>query len=189
VKRRELLTVAGADGETFCQRQVSVLTRRKLPRNIRSPARVVMNLRKVLSVETVATELKATTKEGVIEELVDLLVAAGKIKDRLEALRAVLEREKKMSTGMQSGIAIPHGKTDVVEGLIAAFGMKHAGVNFEALDGQPSRIFVMTLSPVNRTGPHIQFLAEVSRQLNEPAIRERLLQATTAEDVLNIIAG
>ena len=148
-----------------------------------------MNLRKALTPDTIVIELKAATKEAVIEELVDVLVAAGKIKDRLEALRAVLEREKKMSTGMQSGIAIPHGKTDTVEGLIAAFGMKHAGVDFEALDGLPSRIFIMTLSPVNRTGPHIQFLAEVSRQLNDPTIRDRLLQAATPEDVLNIIAG
>ena len=148
-----------------------------------------MNLRKALTPETIAIELKATTKDGIIEELVDMLVAAGKIKDRLAALHAILDREKKMSTGMQSGIAIPHGKTDTVDGLIAAFGMKHVGVDFESLDGQPASIFIMTLSPVNRTGPHIQFLAEVSRQLNDPAIRERLLQATTTDEVLNIIAG
>ncbi|MCX7010514.1 MAG: PTS sugar transporter subunit IIA [Kiritimatiellaeota bacterium] len=148
-----------------------------------------MNLKKALTPDTIVVELKAATKDAVIEELVDLLVATGKIKDRLEALRAVLEREKKMSTGMQSGIAIPHGKTDTVDALVAAFGIKHAGVDFESLDGLPARIFIMTLSPVNRTGPHIQFLAEVSRQLNDPAIRERLLQASTADEILNIIAG
>ena len=148
-----------------------------------------MNLKKALKLETITTELQATTKDGVIENLVDLLVASGKIKDRVEALRAVLEREKKMSTGMQSGIAIPHGKIDSVEELVAAFGIKHAGVEFDSLDGLPARIFVMTLSPSNRTGPHIQFLAEISRQLNDPAIRERLLQATTAEEILNILAN
>jgi len=148
-----------------------------------------MNLRKALAPETIVIELKATTKEALIEELVDVLVAAGKIKDRLEALRAILEREKKMSTGMQSGIAIPHGKTDTVDTLVAAFGIKHAGVDFDSLDTLPARIFIMTLSPVNRTGPHIQFLAEISRQLNDPTIRERLLQATTADEILNIIAG
>ena len=148
-----------------------------------------MNLKKSLKIETIAQELTATTKDGVIENLVDLLVAAGKIKDRLEALRAVLEREKKMSTGMQSGIAIPHGKTDSVDELVAAFGIKHAGVEFDSLDGLPARIFVMTLSPTNRTGPHIQFLAEISRQLNDPAVRERLLLANTAEEILTILAG
>jgi PTS system nitrogen regulatory IIA component len=148
-----------------------------------------MNLKKALKLETIAPELKATTKDGIIENLVDLLVSSGKIKDRIEALRAVLEREKKMSTGMQCGIAIPHGKTDSVEELVAAFGIKHAGVEFDSLDGLPARIFVMTLSPTNRTGPHIQFLAEISRQLNDPAIRERLLQAATADEILTILAG
>jgi PTS system nitrogen regulatory IIA component len=148
-----------------------------------------MNLKKALKIEAIAAELKATTKDGVIENLVDMLVSAGKIKDRLEALRAVLEREKKMSTGMQSGIAIPHGKTDSVDELVAAFGIKHAGVEFDSLDGLPARIFVMTLCPTTRTGPHIQFLAEISRQLNDPTIRERLLQATSAEEILNILTG
>jgi PTS system nitrogen regulatory IIA component len=148
-----------------------------------------MNLKKALKIEAIAAELKATTKDGVIENLVDMLVSAGKIKDRLEALRAVLEREKKMSTGMQSGIAIPHGKTDSVDELVAAFGIKHAGVEFDSLDGLPARIFVMTLCPTTRTGPHIQFLAEISRQLNDPTIRERLLQATSAEEILSILTG
>ena len=148
-----------------------------------------MNLKKALKLETISTELQATTKDGVIENLVDLLVASGKIKDRVEALRAVLDREKKMSTGMQSGIAIPHGKIDSVDELVAAFGIKHAGVDFDSLDGLPARIFVMTLSPSNRTGPHIQFLAEISRQLNDPTVRDRLLQAASAEEILNILAN
>ena len=160
-----------------------------VPRNILPVREIAMNLKKALTPETIAPELKGTTKDAVIEELVDLLVAAGRIKDRLAALRAVLERERKMSTGMQSGIAIPHGKTATVDGLVAAFGIKREGVNFESLDGLPAHIFVMTLSPENRTGPHIQFLAEISRQLNDPQIRERLLQAATADDILNILAG
>ena len=151
-----------------------------------------MNLKKVLSAATITLSLKSTTKEGVMEELVDLLMAAGKIrdlKDRKEALKAILDRESKMSTGMQNGIAIPHGKTDRVDSLVAAIGIKKEGVDFQALDGQPSRLFVMTLSPDTRTGPHIQFLAEISRQLSDAAIRERVLKAATAEEVLDILSG
>ena len=148
-----------------------------------------MNLKKALTPDTIVPALKGTTKETVIEELVDLLVATGKIKDRLAALRAVLDRERKMSTGMQCGIAIPHGKTASVDGLVAAFGLKREGINFDSLDGLPTHIFVMTLSPENRTGPHIQFLAEIGRQLNDPQIRERLLRVNTADEILNIIAG
>ena len=147
-----------------------------------------MSLKKSLIRETITPALQGVTKEAVIEELVELLVAAGRIKDRMAAVRAVLERERKMSTGMQNGIAIPHGKTDTLDGLVTALGIKREGLDFDSLDGQPARIFVMTLSPENRTGPHIQFLAEISRQLNDPSIRERLLQATTTDEILNILA-
>ena len=98
-----------------------------------------MNLRKVLSVDTIALDLKSDTKDGIIEEMIDLLMAAGKIrdlKDKKEALRVVLERERKMSTGMQNGIAIPHGKTDRVDNLVAAVALKKSGVDFGSLDGQ-----------------------------------------------------
>lgn len=151
-----------------------------------------MNLRKVLAADTISLALKSDTKEGIIEEMIDLLMAAGKIrdlKDRKEALRVVLERERKMSTGMQNGIAIPHGKTDRVDTLVAAVALKKEGVDFGSLDGQPSRIFVMTLSPDTRTGPHIQFLAEISRQLSDASVREKVLAAERPEDVLQILAG
>ncbi|MFH0954208.1 MAG: PTS sugar transporter subunit IIA [Verrucomicrobiota bacterium] len=151
-----------------------------------------MNLKKALSRDTVLMELKSSTKEGIIEEMIDLLMAAGKIKDpkdRKEALRAVLEREKKMSTGMQNGIAIPHGKTDRVDSLIAALALKKEGVNFGALDNQPSKIFVMTLSPDTRTGPHIQFLAEISRHLSDAGVRERILNAAQPEEIIEILSS
>lgn len=151
-----------------------------------------MNLRKVLTPDTVSLALKASSKEAIIEEMIDLLVAAGKIrdaKDRKDALKAVLDRERKMSTGMQNGIAIPHGKTDKVDSLIAAIALKKEGADFGSLDNQPSSIFVMTLSPDTRTGPHIQFLAEISRQLSDAGVRERILNATRPEEIIDILAG
>jgi len=84
--------------------------------------------------------LKSTTSSPVIEEMVDTLVAAGQIKDRAVALQAILERERKMSTGMQNGIAIPHGKTSAVDTLVSLVGLKPEGLDFESLDGQP-RVF------------------------------------------------
>lgn len=148
-----------------------------------------MNIRKILTRDCVSLELKATTKDEIIEEMIDLLVSAGKVTNRKAAVKAIVDREKKMSTGMQNGIAIPHGKTDTVDSMVVAVALKKAGVDFQALDGQPSIIFIMTLSPVNRTGPHIQFLAEISRQLNDPAIRERLLSATDRDQLIDILAG
>ncbi|MCZ7593402.1 MAG: PTS sugar transporter subunit IIA [Kiritimatiellae bacterium] len=146
-----------------------------------------MNPKRVLSKETIILNLAATSKEALIEELVDVLVQTGRVKDRKVALKAVLERERKMSTGLQNGIAIPHGKTDTVESLVAALGIKREGIDFESLDGQPCQIFLMTLSPASRTGPHIQFLADISRTLHDAAIRQQVLDATSEETVVDIL--
>ncbi|HMP74822.1 MAG TPA: PTS sugar transporter subunit IIA [Kiritimatiellia bacterium] len=146
-----------------------------------------MNPKRVLSKETVILNLRATTKEALIEELVDVLAQAGRIKDRKAALKAVLERERKMSTGLQNGIAIPHGKTDTVESLVAALGIAKTGIDFDSLDGQPCHIFLMTLSPASRTGPHIQFLADISRTLHDAAIRQQVLDATSEELVVDLL--
>ncbi|MDH3345694.1 MAG: PTS sugar transporter subunit IIA [Kiritimatiellaceae bacterium] len=148
-----------------------------------------MNLKKVLSKESIVARLKAETKPAVIEELVDAIAWTGKIKNRDAALQAVLNREDKMSTGMQNGIAIPHGKTDAVEELLIAIAIKPDGVDFDAMDGQPCKIFIMTLSPENHVGPHIQFLAEISKVLGNETLREKLIQATTAEEILKILTA
>jgi PTS system nitrogen regulatory IIA component len=146
-----------------------------------------MNLRKVLSPELISLGMKASTKREAIEELVDLLMQSGKIKDRDAALQAVLERESKMSTGIQHGVAIPHGKSGAVDDLVACVAVKPDGIDFESLDGEPSTIFIMTLSPLNRTGPHVQFLAEISRLLKTAESRERILKVTSKHELLSIL--
>jgi PTS system nitrogen regulatory IIA component len=148
-----------------------------------------MNLKKLLSEDTIIFSLKGTAKEEIIEEMVDHLVVRGRIKDRDAALKAVLEREQKMSTGMQHGIAIPHGKTDSVDKLVTAMGLKREGVDFGSMDGKPSTIFIMTISSISRTGPHIQFLSEISQVLNDPEKRERILKAQSASEVLDVLTN
>lgn len=147
-----------------------------------------MNLRKVLSKEVISLDLQAGNKTEVIEELLGILNASGKVSNPKAAQKAIWDRERKMSTGMQNGIAIPHGKSDCVEALVVAIGIHKQGIDFDSLDGAPAHFFIMTLSPANRTGPHIQFLAEISRQLNDPAIRQRILSAQTKEQVMDILA-
>ena len=146
-----------------------------------------MNFKKVLKNGCCLLDLKSDTKEGVIEEMIGLMVAAGKIKDRQAVLDAVLERERKMSTGMQHGVAIPHGKTAEVEDLVVAFALKKNGIDFNSIDGEPSKIFVMTISSSNRTGPHIQYLSEISKLLNSSSIRESLLSCSSAEEIIKIL--
>ncbi len=145
-----------------------------------------MKRKQLLSPDRVILPLQATTKDEVIEELLDLLMKTGKVKDRDEALTALKEREEKMSTGMEKGVAIPHGKCGCVEELVAAAGIAPEGVEFDALDKKPSYIFIMTLSPKDRSGPHIQFLAEISQLLKHQETREALLAAKSPKEVVEI---
>ncbi len=148
-----------------------------------------MNPKRVLSKDTIIMKLKSDSKDGVIEELIDVLADSGRIKDRKAALKAVVDREKKMSTGLQNGIAIPHGKTDTIESLVASIGICTAGIPFDSLDGLPAQIILLTVSPASRTGPHIQFLADISRVLHNEETRKRVLNATHEEEVLELLAG
>jgi mannitol/fructose-specific phosphotransferase system IIA component (Ntr-type) len=147
-----------------------------------------MNLKTVLTAETINLHLKGSSKDEIINELLDMLVAAGKIPDRQAAFNAVMEREQKMSTGMKHGIAIPHGKTDSIEDLVACVGIAEKPVEFDSLDHEPCRIFIMTLSPVEKTGPHLQFLAEISLLFKSAEKRQEIIGAQTPEAIIKILA-
>ena len=146
-----------------------------------------MNLKKMLNRNVLQLDLPGSSKQEVIEGLLDILMRTGKVKDRAAALNALLEREKKMSTGIQFGVAIPHAKTDAVDELLACVAIKKEGVDFESLDGVDSHIFIMTLSPERRTGPHVQFLAEMSKILQNESLREKMLHLESEEALLQLI--
>jgi len=147
-----------------------------------------MNLKTVLTTETINLHLKGSSKDEIINELLDMLVTAGKITDREAAFHAVMEREEKMSTGMKHGIAIPHGKTDSIQDLVACVGIAEKPVEFDSLDHEPCRIFIMTLSPLEKTGPHLQFLAEISLLFKSAEKRQEIIGAGTPEAVIKILA-
>ncbi len=138
---------------------------------------------RILSEETIRVGLRGQTKQEIMEELLDILVAAGHVNDRRAALKALLEREAKMPTGLQNGLALPHAKTSAVNSLFAALATKPEGVDFGSLDGLPTTIFVMTLSPLNRAGPHVQFLAEIGRILGDEEVRKKVLAAKTPAEI------
>ena len=147
-----------------------------------------MNLKTVLTIDTISLHLKGTTKEEIINELLDILVAAKKIDDRSAAFAAIMDREQKMSTGMKHGIAIPHGKSPTIHDLIACIGISDIPVEFDSLDHEPCRIFIMTLSPVEKTGPHLQFLAEISLLFKSSEKRQEIVNASTPEAVIKILS-
>lgn len=146
-----------------------------------------MNLKRILTEETIRVGLKGQTKHEIIEELLDILVSAGHVHDRKESLKALLERESKMSTALQNGLALPHAKTESVDRLVAALATKPEGVDFASIDSLPTTIFVMTLSPLNRAGPHIQFLAEIGRLVGDDATRTKILAATTSDEIARLL--
>lgn len=145
-----------------------------------------MNLASILTTDFISLDLRGQDKTAIIDELLDILMKSEKISDRSEARQAIFEREASLSTGMKNGIALPHGKTDAVHEMIACMGISKNGVDFDSMDGEPSRLFIMTLSPRNKTGPHLQFLAEVSRLFKSEEKRALLQQASEPGEVLRL---
>ena len=146
-----------------------------------------MDLMTILTPEMISLHLSGTTKDEIIDELIDVATKSGKISDRNEAKAAVLEREARMSTGMKHGIAIPHGKTGTVTELVACVGISDNEVDFDALDHRGCRIYIMTLSPLEKTGPHLQFLAEVSTLFRSEEKRQAILAATSPQEVIALL--
>jgi PTS system nitrogen regulatory IIA component len=146
-----------------------------------------MNLKTILTKETINLHLRGNNKEEIINGLLDTLMAAGQIEDRTAAYEAVMERERDTSTGMKHGIAIPHGKYPMKKDLAACIGISDNPVDFDALDHLPCRIFIMTLHPAEKTEPHLHFLAEISSLFKNSEKRAAILKAESAEEVLQIL--
>ena len=146
-----------------------------------------MLLSDLVTPQRIKVPLVSTTKDAVITELVDLLDASGDLKDRDKVLQAVFDREKVKSTGIELGLALPHGKSSGVNDLVLAIGKPSAGVDFQSVDGKPSTLIFLLVSPLDKTGPHIQALAKISRLISVNGFRNKLLAANTAEELYEAI--
>ena len=136
----------------------------------------------ILQKQCVKVPLEGKDKESVITELVDVLDAAGVLADRQQVLQAVLLREQMRSTGIGSGIAIPHGKCDAVSELVMAIGISPDGIDFQSVDDKPVKIVILLVSPSDQSGPHIQALARISRLMLDEQFRQQLEQAESSEE-------
>ncbi len=146
-----------------------------------------MNLSELLSVERILIPVRATRKEDVLRELVHLLPDHQAAETREGILSAILERETRMSTGIGQGVAIPHGKTELVSRMEMAFAIAEQAVDYEALDGDPVDLFFLLVSPPDLTGPHIRVLAQISRMLSSDGFRDELAAAKSPEDILTLL--
>ncbi|MBU4377019.1 MAG: PTS sugar transporter subunit IIA [Candidatus Omnitrophica bacterium] len=147
-----------------------------------------MKIMDFLNKKAISANLKATDKEGVIKELVDLLVKADGVAGRKdEIVKILMAREALGSTGIGQGIGIPHGKTANVKSLVATFGLSKKGIDFESLDGEPAYMFFLLLAPEESAGPHLKALARISRLLKDKYVRDMLRQAETEKDIIKVI--
>ncbi len=147
-----------------------------------------MILTQILQASCVKVPLEGTEKKAVITELIDLLDANGQLLNKEEALEAVLNREQTRSTGIGSGIAIPHGKCKAVKELVMAIGLTAEPIDFDSVDGKPVKIIILLVSPSDQTGPHIQALAKISRLMLDEKFKESLEQAESANEAYELIS-
>jgi mannitol/fructose-specific phosphotransferase system IIA component (Ntr-type) len=139
--------------------------------------------------DAIVPDLKATTKEGVIREMVESLHQAGYFKggEMEDIVKAILKRELLGSTGIGRGVAIPHSKHATVDRLVGTVGISRTGVPFDSLDGEPVYVFVLLISPQDRPGDHLRALENVSRSLRDDGFVRSLRQATTRELVWGLL--
>ncbi len=146
-----------------------------------------MKLTEILTIPRIDLELEGESKNELIERLVDLVVRDLDGVEKAPVLEAVLTREDLMSTGVGNGVAIPHGKTEAVESLVAAFGRCPEPVDYDALDGLPVTLVFLLVGPEDAAGPHIKALSRISRLLSYEEFRTRLNEATTPHEILEAI--
>ena len=146
-----------------------------------------MKLKDILSNELIIIPLKSHEKDEVIKEMVDYLHDHKKIEDRNRILKAILDREKVMSTGVGDRVAIPHGKAEGVRDIIALFGITEHDIDFHSIDNKPVRLIFMLVGPPDKTGPHLKALSRISRLMHKQDFRERLLDSHTPNEVMKII--
>jgi PTS system nitrogen regulatory IIA component len=145
-----------------------------------------MKICEVLDRKSILPDLKARNKKGILEELVVPVAEIAGVSQQ-DLTRVLMERERLGSTGIGGGIGIPHGKMKSLESLVLGFGLSRKGVDFESLDGQPTHIFFLLVTPENSTGLHLKLLARISRILKNDPFKSRLLEAVDSDEILGII--
>jgi mannitol/fructose-specific phosphotransferase system IIA component (Ntr-type) len=145
-----------------------------------------MKLADSLSPAQIRVPLAAQSKPEVLRELVSLLPSATSQETRERVLESVLDRESKMSTGIGQGVAIPHGRSELVRDVEMAFGISRVPIEFDALDGRPVEVFFLIVTTPSRGGAHLQALARISRMLSSERLRDDLSCVRTAQEVLTL---
>lgn len=148
-----------------------------------------MKVSELLGADRVFLDFRAHDKHAAIEGLVDLLIARGAISPahRAAALDALFARERLATTGMEHGVALPHATVEFLDQAVAAVALSPTGVPFESMDGQPARILILLIIPRRMVQAHVRTLAAIARLLDSERMRQELLAADRAEQIIDVI--
>jgi fructose-specific phosphotransferase system IIA component len=148
-----------------------------------------MSLIDMVEEKIVKIPLESTDKPDVLRELVRILKDADEINDFDAVLKAVQEREDKQSTGLEKYIAVPHAKTTAVSSLKLAIGIAPEGIDFDSLDGEPSKLFFLLVAAPDQSGPHVEALAEIAKLANSKSFCKALINSDDAREVVELMKG
>jgi len=146
-----------------------------------------MRLSTLLKREAIVVPLQNFDKSAIIEELLEAVSRTGQIIDREKALQALTERENLGSTGLEKGLAIPHARTNAVDGIAMAVGIAPEGIDFQSADGEPTHLFFLLLASEAVTSNYVQVLALIARLNLQSGFRRKMQEATSVDEVIEII--
>lgn len=149
-----------------------------------------MKLSELITDKLVEVPLKAADKWQALTTIAKIPVRAGCYPESMVETveKALVLRERSMTTGMEHGIAIPHAAIDGIEDLVAVLGLNPTGIPFETLDGEPARIVIGLIIPRSKKLAHIKTLAEIAKLLSKADVRDRLLSCSTAAEAVQALA-
>jgi fructose-specific phosphotransferase system IIA component len=143
-----------------------------------------MEISDLLTENLIELNLTGETKEEVLAEMVDLLKEEAKITSKSEFYQQILAREEEGTTGLGRGVAIPHGKSDVVNELALVFGRSEAGIDFDSRDGKPVHLFFMVADYEGHSPEYLELVGSITREIRKEDYRAELLNATDTGEVI-----
>jgi fructose-specific phosphotransferase system IIA component len=145
-----------------------------------------MRISDILTENLVVTGLPGDSKDDILDAMIGLVATSPRVLDREKVRTAIFERERIMSTGVGNGFAIPHGKTDAVSDIVAAFAVTARPIDYDSLDEKPVRLVFLLIGKENLVGPHIKLLSRISRLMNKEEFRNRLLESKSPREILDL---
>ena len=145
-----------------------------------------MKISDILSEKIIKTDMECTDKDDAINKIIDLASNSGLMLDVEKVRECVFEREKLVSTGVGKGFAIPHGKTDEIKDIVAAFAVLKDPIDFDSIDLEPVKFIFLIVGKESLLNAHIKLLSRISRLMNKDDFREKLEEAKSSEEVMKL---